>query len=204
MRRVWLPCAVVVLTLSACSTTDVKLQPPPSGLAAPIRGGAQRQVIITAPFADARQITKRCGMQRNGYGDETASAYCEGDPAQWFAALLADELRASGFAVLASEEGARDSALRIDGVLLKIFAEPVIGPWLTAIETDLSVKLVATSRSGLRAERTFFVKGDREAIVWTQGTFNDSLDRGTRELLGKMVEDILELMKRYPQLGLAR
>ena len=204
MRRVWLPCAILVLMLSGCSTTDVKLLPPPAGLTAPIPGGAQRQVIITVPFADARQITNRCGMQRSGYGDETASAYCEGDPAQWIAALLAAELKASGFTVLSTEEGARDSALKIEGVLLKLFAEPVIGPWLTAIETDLSVKLVVTSRSGLRAERTFFVKGDREAIVWTQGTFNDSLDRGTRQLLGKMVEDILELMKRYPQLGFAR
>ena len=203
MRRVWLPCAILGLMLSACSTTDVKLLPP-SGLTAPIPGGAQRQVIIAMPFADARQITNRCGMQRSGYGVETASAYCQGDPAQWIAALLADELKASGFSVLSSPEGARDSALKIEGVLLKLFAEPVIGPWLTAIETDLSVKLVVTSRTGLRAERTFFVKGDRESIVWTQGTFNDSLERGTRELLGKMVEDILELMKRYPQLGFAR
>jgi hypothetical protein len=201
MRRVWLPCAILVPILSACSTTDVKLQLP-SGLTAPIPGGAQRQVIIiTVPFADARQITNRCGVQRNGYGDETASAYCEGDPAQWIATLLAAELKASGFTVLSSPEGARAGALKIEGALLKLFAEPVIGPWLTTIETDLSVRLVATSRSGLRAERTFFVKGDRESIVWTQGTFNDSLGRGTRELLGKMVEDILELMKRYPQLG---
>jgi hypothetical protein len=204
MRRVWLPSTILVLMLSGCSTTDVKLQRPASGLTTPIPGGAQRQVIIAMPFADARRITNRCGLQRNGYGDETARAYCEGDPAQWIATLLADELRASGFTVLASEEGARDSALKIDGVLLKIFAEPVIGPWLTAIETDLSVKLVATSRTGLRAERTFFVKGDRESIVWTEGTFNDSLKRGTGELLGKMVEEILELMKRYPQLGFAR
>ena len=203
MRRVWLPCAILVLLLSACSTTDVKLLPP-SGLTAPVPGGAQRQVIIAVPFADARQITNRCGMQRSGYGVETASAFCQGDPAQWIAALLADALRASGFSVLSSPEGARDSALKIEGVLLKLFAEPVIGPWLTAIETDLSVKLVVASRTGLRAERTFFVKGDRESIVWTQGTFNDSLERGTRELLGKMVEDILELMKRYPQLGFAR
>lgn len=204
MRRWWLLCAILVLMLSGCSTTDVKLQPPASGLTTPIPGGARRQVIIAIPFADGRRITSRCGMQRNGYGDETASAYCEGDPARWIAAMLAAELEASGFTVLSTEENARDSALKIEGVLLKLFAEPVIGPWLTAIETDLSVKLVATSRTGLRAERTFFVKGDRESIVWTEGTFNDSLKRGTGELLGKMVEEILELMKRYPQLGFAR
>jgi hypothetical protein len=63
------------------------------------------------------------------------------------------------------------------------------------------VRLVATSRTGLRAERTFFVKGELTSVIWPQGVFNDSLESGTRELLTKMVEAILDLMKRYPQLG---
>jgi hypothetical protein len=126
-----------------------------------------------------------------------------GDPAQWIAAMLAAELRASGFTVLTTPEGSRDSALKIDGVLLKIFAEPVVGAWSTLIESDLSVRLVATSRTGLGAERTFFVKGNVENVIWTQGIFNDSVERGTRVLLRKMVEAILELMKQYPQLGFA-
>jgi len=166
--------------------------------------GNQRQVIVTMPFSDARQITNRCGMQKGGYGNETATASCQGDPTQWIAAMLAAELKASGFTVLSPEAGSRDTALKIEGVLLKIFAEPVVGAWSTVIETDLSVRLVATSRTGLRAERTFFVKGDLETVIWTQGLFNDSLERGTRDLLGKMVEAILELMKQYPELGFTR
>ena len=204
MRRLWIPSAILVLMLSGCATTDVMLTPPASGLKMPIPGGNQRRVVITMPFSDARQITKRCGLQRSGYGDETATAYCEGDPAHWLAAKLASELEASGFTVLSAEQGGRDSALKIEGALLKIFAEPVVGAWSTVIETDLSVRLVATSRTGLRAERTFFVKGDLETVIWTQGLFNDSLERGTRDLLGKMVEAILELMKQYPELGFAR
>jgi hypothetical protein len=89
----------------------------------------------------------------------------------------------------------------IEGALLKLFAEPVLGPFLTTIETDLSVRLVATSRSGLRTERTFFVKGARESIVWTDKCFDESLARGTQDLLAKMVEAVLELMKQYPELG---
>ena len=81
--------------------------------------------------------------------------------------------------------------------MLKLFAEPVIGPWLT-IETDLSVKLV-TSRTGLRAG---VLRQGRPGIVWT-GTFSDSLDRGRGRSSGEMVEDILEML-RYPQLGFAR
>jgi hypothetical protein len=203
MQRLWVPCVILVVMLSGCATTDVTLTPPASGLKTPIPGGNQRQVVVAIPFSDARQITNRCGLQRSGYGDETATAYCEGDPTHWLAAMLAGELEASGFTVLAAEQGGRDSALKIEGVLLKIFAEPVVGAWTTTIETDLSVRLVATSRTGLRAERTFFVKGDRESVVWTQGVFNESLERGARELLGKMVEAILELMKQYPDLGFA-
>jgi len=203
MRRMWIPGAILGLLLSGCATTDVNLKQPPAGLETPIPGGNQRQVIVTIPFTDERQIKNRCGLQKGGYGNETATAYCMGDPAQWIAAMLAAELRASGFTVLTTPEGSRDSALKIDGVLLKIFAEPVVGAWSTLIESDLSVRLVATSRTGLGAERTFFVKGNVENVIWTQGIFNDSVERGTRVLLRKMVEAILELMKQYPQLGFA-
>jgi hypothetical protein len=106
--------------------------------------------------------------------------------------------------VLVTDDGARDSALRIEGVLLKIFAEPVVGFWSGTVETDLNVKLVATSKTGLRAERTFFVKGEEQSVIWPQGIFNDSVANGSRELLGKMVNAILELMKLYPELGLER
>jgi hypothetical protein len=194
MHRVWLPCVLLALMLSGCATIDVKLKQPPEGLKTPILAGNQRQVIATIPFSGGRQITNRCGVQEGG-------AYCEGDPVQWIAAMLAAELKASGFTVLSTEAGSRDTALKIEGVLLNIFAEPVVGAWSTVIETDLSVRLVATSPTGLRAERTFFVKGDLESIIWTQGLFDDSLERGTRDLLGKMVEAILELMKQCPQLG---
>lgn len=196
--------AVLVLILSGCALTDVRLKPPASGLKTPIPGGNQRQVIVTVPFSDAREIKARCGMQKGGYGNETANAVCQGDPAEWIAGLLASELKASGFTVLPTEDGARDTALRVEGALLKIFAEPVVGFWTTTVETDLNVRLVATSRTGLRAERTFFVKGELQSVIWPQGIFNDSLENGTRELLGKMVEAILEIMKQYPELGFKR
>ena len=173
-RGGWLGLAVLLVSLSGCALEDVRLKPPTSGLKTPIPGGNQRQVIVAVPFADGRQITNRCGMQKGGYGNETANALCQGEPAQWIAAFLASELKA---------------------------AEPVVGFWSTTVETDLNVKLVATSRTGLRAERTFFVKGELTSIIWPQGIFNDSLENGTRELLTKMVEAILDLMKQYPELG---
>jgi hypothetical protein len=75
--------------------TEVHIKAPESGLTIP--GGNQRQVIATVPFPDSRQIRDRCGVQKGGYGNETASAVCQGDPARWIAELLAGELKASGF-----------------------------------------------------------------------------------------------------------
>src|SRR5258705_12680779 len=122
MQRLWIQSAILILMLSGCAATDVMLTPPASGLKMPIPGGNQRQVVITMPFSDARQIMKRCGLQRSGYGGETATAYCEGDPTHWLAAKLAREVAASGFTVLSTDQSARDSALNIAGALLKIFS----------------------------------------------------------------------------------
>jgi hypothetical protein len=202
--REWIPLGVLVLVVSGCALVEVNVKPPESGLETPIAGGNQRQVIVTVPFQDDRPSRTRCGVQKGGYGNETAAAVCQGNPAEWIAAFLARELRASDFTVLQSEEGARDTAVKIEGVLLKIFVEPVVGFWSTTVETDLNVRLVATSKTGLHAERTFFAKGEKTSIIWPQGIFNDSVERGTRDLLSKMVEAILDLMKRYPDLGLER
>lgn len=200
-RRCWPILASLALALSGCAYSEVHIKPPESGLEKPIPGGNQRQIIVTVPFQDGRELRSRCGVQKGGFGNETVPAVCQDDPAEWLASFLARELTASGFTVLKSEEGARETALKIDGVLLKIFVEPVVGFWYTNVESDLNVKLVATSTTGLHAERTFFVKGDLATIAWPQGIFNDSLRRGTRDLLSKMVEAIMELMKRYPELG---
>lgn len=193
--------AVLFFVMSGCALADVNLKAPESGLEAPIPGGNQRQVVVVIPFQDDRQNRTRCGVQKGGYGNETAVALCQGDPAEWIASFLARELTASGFTVLRSADGAKDTALRIEGVLLQIFAEPVVGFWSTTVETDMKVKLVATSKTGLQAERTFFSKGELTNVIWPQGIFNDSVRNGTRDLLTKMVQAILELMNRYPELG---
>ena len=200
----WIFVAGLAAAVSGCAFTDVNVKPPSSGLKTPIAGGNQRQVIVSAPFSDAREIKDRCGVQKGGYGNETAVARCQGEPAQWIADFLANELRASGFTVLRSEEGARDRALKVDGVLLKVFVEPVVGFWSTAVETDLNVRLLATSRTGLQAERTFLVKGAVTNVIWPQGIFNDSVEDAIHRLLTAMVNAILELMSRYPELGFER
>lgn len=158
--------------------------------------------MVIIPFTDDREIRERCGMQKNGYNMDTADAICQSDPSAWIAELLADELRASGFTVLSQDRPHRPGAVRIEGSLLKVFVEPVIGFWSGTLEADLSVKLSATTETGLEAERTFFVKGWKGGVAAsTMQPFHTSLNRATQALLEEMVRAIMELMDQHPELG---
>lgn len=187
---------------SACAFTDIPLTLPTRGLANGIPGGNDRQVVVVRPFADRRDIRERCGMQKNGYNMDTADAICQSDPNIWIANLLADELRSSGFTVLEPDASHRPGALQIEGSLIKIFVEPVIGAWTGSLEADLSVTLRASTDTGLEAERTFFVKGWKGGMLAsTRQPYHTALDRATQALLEEMVRAVVELMDRYPQLG---
>ncbi len=203
MESRWQVLVAIVASLGAgaCAFTDIPITLPNKGLEDSVRGGKGRQVVVYVPFEDARRI-ERCGMQKNGYNMDTADAVCDVDPEAWIARLLADELRASGFRVLEEPGGHRPGALQIRGTLLKLFAEPVIGFWSGSLESDLSVRLQATSDTGLDAEREFFVKGWKGGMMAsTKQPYHTSLHRATQALLEEMVRAVIELMDRYPQLG---
>ena len=141
-------------------------------------------------------------MQKNGYNMDTADAICQSDPGLWIATLLALELQASGFEVLPMDVAHRPGALVLEGSLLELFLEPVLGAWSGSLEADLSVKLRATTATGLAAERTFFVKGWKGGVVAaTTQPFHTSLHRATQAMLEEMVRAIIELVDRYPQIG---
>jgi len=201
MRKVSLLIATGALS-SACAFTDIPLTLPTRGLENTVAGGNGRQVVVIIPFSDEREIRERCGMQKNGYNMDTADAICQSDPNTWIAKLLADELRASGFTVLSQDGPHRPGALQIEGSLVKIFVEPVIGFWSGSLEADLSVRLRATTETGLEAERTFFVKGWKGGtLASTMQPYHTALHRATQALLEEMVRAIVELMDSYPELG---
>jgi len=77
IQRSLLLLAVLLFVTSGCALVDVKLKAPESGLEAPIPGGKQRQIVIVVPFRDDRANKARCGVQKGGFGNETASAICE-------------------------------------------------------------------------------------------------------------------------------
>lgn len=192
----------VVLSASGCAFTDVPLTMPTKGAPDTVPGGRGRQIVLVQPFIDERPTKDRCGMQKNGYNMDTADAKCQEDPAAWMARYLGDELRASGFSVLRPEDAHREGALRLEGALLQLFVEPVIGFWSGSLETDLSVRLVATTATGLRAERVFFVKGVKKGVLAsTLNPYHTSLNRAAQDAAVAMVRALIELLDRYPQLG---
>jgi hypothetical protein len=191
----------MLATAVGCAFTPVPLDMPVSGLPTPLRGGNGRQVAVVVPFADQRPQARRCGMQKNGYNQDTADAVCRVPPDRWIAELLADELHAAGFVVLAPSAARSSNTLVVEGTLLQLFVEPVAGTWVASCEADLQVRLVATSASGLRASRTFFAKGVWKGFAGVTTPFQDSLKKATDEVLGEMVSAIIELADRYPQLG---
>jgi len=197
--------AVLIATLvgaTGCAFTNVPLTMPVAGLKAPLNGGNGRQVVVVSPFVDQRREPRRCGMQKNGYNQDTADVVCTIPPTTWIADLLADELRAAGFTVVKADAPHKPTALKVEGALLQLFVEPMAQSFSARCECDIEVRLDATSDDGLRATRIFFAKGVWQGFAGATGPFQDSLKKASDGVLSDMVEAIIELMNKYPELGL--
>lgn len=193
---------VCLSLLSACAFTDVKIDPPPPETFTHFSGGDSREIIVLKPFADEREFRNRCGVQKNSFNMDTASALCSAQPTVWLADLLAAELKAAGFVVKTDRADSKPNAVTIEGSLFKFFVEPVIGFTTITLETDIHIKLVATSPNGLNAERSFFVKGSYSALTGMASNFQTSADEALRKIVKEMVSAILTLTNRYPELGI--
>lgn len=192
---------VPALFSSGCAFTDINLKLPTTFSGKRLSGGDGREIVIVTPFADQRDIQERCGMQKNGYNMDTADALCDVSPAARLAELLAGALRNAGFEVKTAGEAEKLSGVEIEGTLLKFFVEPVMGFAMGSLETDVHVRLVASSRNGLNAERSFFIKGTRSAVASSAGNFQRSVDDAIEQTIRQMVAAIISLFNRYPQLG---
>ncbi len=190
------------LILSGCAFREVIINPPESSVSSQLSGGDGRELVVHTPFADDRQIRQRCGMVKNTFNMDTASVTCSSDPTDWLANLLAAELRTAGFKVKTDGVPGKPNGVVIDGVLIKFFIEPVMGFSSITFETDIHIKLVATSKTGLNAERSFFVKGTYSAQSGLSSNFQPSVDDATRKIVKDMAAAILTLMNRYPELGM--
>jgi hypothetical protein len=185
-----------------CAFTNVDVHPPESmGPRAAPGPGRAREVILVAPFEDAREERDRCGMQMNGWRMDTADVVCNETPGRWLADALAVTLTHDGYRVLSSTAVAGPSTIVVHGSVRKLFLEPHDGVFTRTVEGDFSVHLVVTTGSGLRAERTFFVKGTEEHIGSFESVFQAAADDATRRIANAMSGALSDLLTRYPELG---
>jgi uncharacterized lipoprotein YajG len=180
----------------------VHVTPPRVPVDSGLTGGNGRQVQVITPLVDMRAQKHRCGMQKNGYNFDTADVVCTADPSVWLQDLLAKELQAAGFDVV-GEARAAPGAVRIEGQLIQFFCEPKVTPVTFSPEADVSVRLIVSSASGLRAERDFYVKGVETSLVGAESNFQAASNPAVRQIVKDMVSATIALLNRYPNAGVA-
>jgi len=185
--------------LCGCALNTVHVSPPMTELTTDASLGAGRVVLVELPFKDDRPDRTRCGMTKNSYGMDTANVDCTVPPKQFVAEQLVHGLRAAGFSVTEAQSA---DPLRVEGTLTQFFLEPKVDAFTFTPEADVGVRLVATSASGLRAERDFYVKGEEVSAIGWESNFQHASDKATNAIVGEMITAIAELCNRYP--GVAR
>jgi hypothetical protein len=200
ISRLW---ALPLLGLASCAFNNITVVPPEPVPVSTVSGGNQRMIHVVAPLADERPSKARCGMKKNSYNMDTAAVHCSAAPSSWVADLLVHELEAAGFQI-ATEPSPSPDAVTLEGQLLQFFIEPDIGFWSITGEADVYVRLVASTPSGLLAERDFFVKGEESsALFGTDGLLQAAANDGVRRIVTEMTAAVVELMDLYPELGAA-
>jgi hypothetical protein len=198
-----LVCAAALAgSASGCALTSLTLPPPPLE-ASGIQTGRGRHIVVAMPFRDERPITDRCGMKKNGFGWDTADIHCALPPPIWMAQRLVDMLRVAGFTVSTDPATAGPDAVRLEGVMTQFFVEPDVGFFTFSPEADIEIRLIATSGSGLVAERRFYTKHREVALAGTERRFELAHEQAARQMMTAMMFAVVGLMDRFPQLGSA-
>lgn len=112
---------------------------------------------------------------------------------------MASELRKAGFNVVTTPSSS-STEVKLEGQLLQFFVEPKVGFTFTP-EADIHIRLVASSQSGLLAEREFYVKGIEISLVGAESNIQAASDKAVHEIIKDMVTAVVNLMDRYPGLG---
>lgn len=204
-KSYWLVPALLAQTalVAGCAFGNINLAMPPQGDLPGNERAAGRTVHLVMPFEDRRATRARCGMKKNSYNMDTADVICSRSPTLWLAERLQHGLEDRGYTVRTVEHAPEGGTL-IEGDLLRLFVEPVIGFVTVGTEADIQVRLEVNSDEGFRAERVFYVKGDTRGAAATSGSFVTAFNSAADQISADMVMAIDELMTRYPDLGQAK
>jgi hypothetical protein len=61
---------------------------------------------------------------------------------------------------------------------------------------------MASSQSGLKAQRRFYVKGNEGSVSGADYTYQLAFNPAVKQMLNHPVAPVFELLRQYPQLGL--
>ena len=203
--KMFVLCVAALGGNAGCAFMTVTVAPPDEETRKAAVASRPREVTLQSPFSDARRDRSRCGIQKNGLNLETADVECTVPPVQWLADALTQGLTAAGYQVVSTgfpdAPAASPSSVVVRGEVLQFFIEPKVGVFTFSPEADISVRLVMTSPSGLRAARRFYFKSEEVSLFGTESNFQAAADSATQQAVRGMVTAIVELLDRYPDLG---
>lgn len=169
----------------------------PTPVAAPVTPpqgpGARPSVLVVTPFVDARHDRGRCGMKKNGWGGDSADIFCSHAPGAWLARRLVDDLRAAGVDARTPPESAD---VRLEGELMVFFTEPLPSVFSVDLETDIQLRLTATTSDGMIVDRQIYVKGVETSSGPTDAAIQASVDDASGKVTREMVVSVVALLDR--------
>ena len=184
--------------MAGCAVGDVKLgRSQWSDLQTTSRRGENREIVLVRPFGSRRE-ERRCGMKKNGFNMDTANVLCPEPPEVMLADILSAELAQAGFKVTHDCARAGPSTIVLTPVVYQLFVEPRLYYFTATIETDIELKVTATTRSGLRADCLFYVKGEEATSFGFDDDLRRSLESAFRQLAFSVVGAVANLADAFP------
>jgi uncharacterized lipoprotein YajG len=201
------PAAVATLLAvcgSGCLFTNMTLKSPAHAQVTTATGPVAqgRELLLVVPFADRRPKADLCGYKKNGVNMVTAQIHCSTPPNQLIADLMGQELSAAGFKVVTDAASATSAALRIEAELSQLFVEAESAYFTFIPEADIELRLMASSQSGLKAQRRFYEKAREVSVSGLDHNYQLAFNAAIKQMINRAVAAIFELVRQYPQLGM--
>jgi hypothetical protein len=195
-------CTIVIalaFTLAGCGN-KYRVPMPSSSIGTGLLGGEGRHVSLNRPFHDERPQYDYC--EKEIRKKTRPRLECSPEAPVWIADAFANALEAAGLQIDTEPDAAPADAVHIEGTLAHFAIEDRPGFSEVTSESDAHVRLVLSTDSGLRAERSFFAKSARASSMATNKTMGRTAMREVSErIIHEMVAAVLSLLNRYPELG---
>ena len=166
--------------LVSCALTDIKIKH--RYVAKSRKTTSEGKIYI---FVNHKP-SKKVGVKKGGYGNETASVYLGEAQSEWLKKAIISEFQAYGYEILPKPQSGIPS---IHISINQLFVEPDIGFWSASIVgiCDLSVKLKNSTNN--KYKRNFVEIDESAEMVWTD---NDFLNRFTGAVNNALTDIVIQ------------